>query len=500
MAQWTINTAIVLNQATGQVAINLAGQRIQVVVRGTTTAYPIIETGSLDPIPSSLLTVSPIGTLPPFIIETDTPEDLYLDWRDPGSTLQGGIGFEEVMREVALAARNAASVASSDAEVSRAAAQAAQAGLAGAVDAVTATALATVSGAVGGIPAQVGAAVTAQVTPIAAAAQASATAAAAAQVAAEGASSAAAASAVGVVRTVNGAYPDASGNVTVATGTGGSGSGGAVTSVAGKTGAVALVKGDVGLGQVDNTSDAAKPVSTAQAAALAGKASVVHTHTVSDVTGLQAALDSKAGVNNPVNASQVNAGTGVISPARLGSGTPGAGVFLRGDGTWATPPAGGGTGGGGAVDSVNGKTGTVSLDAGDVGALPTSTVYVASVAGRTGTVILGAADVGLGSVNNTSDAAKPVSTAQAAALAGKADDTAVLHKSGAETVAGVKTFAAAPVVPDGAFPVAKTAGLQAALDAKVGGTGITAITSITQAAYDALSSKSPTTLYVIVAS
>jgi hypothetical protein len=40
-----------------------------------------------------------------------------------------------------------------------------------------------------------------------------------------------------------------------------------VTSVAGKSGAVSLVKGDVGLGNVDNTSDVNKPVSTAQAAA-----------------------------------------------------------------------------------------------------------------------------------------------------------------------------------------------------------------------------------------
>jgi hypothetical protein len=40
-----------------------------------------------------------------------------------------------------------------------------------------------------------------------------------------------------------------------------------VDSVAGKTGAVTLDKGDVGLGNVDNTSDANKPVSTAQAAA-----------------------------------------------------------------------------------------------------------------------------------------------------------------------------------------------------------------------------------------
>lgn len=42
----------------------------------------------------------------------------------------------------------------------------------------------------------------------------------------------------------------------------------AVTSVAGKTGVVALVKADVGLSSVDNTADTAKPVSTAQQAAI----------------------------------------------------------------------------------------------------------------------------------------------------------------------------------------------------------------------------------------
>ena len=48
-----------------------------------------------------------------------------------------------------------------------------------------------------------------------------------------------------------------------------------VQSVAGKTGAVTLVKADVGLGSVDNTSDANKPVSTAQAAAIA-TATAIH--------------------------------------------------------------------------------------------------------------------------------------------------------------------------------------------------------------------------------
>jgi hypothetical protein len=44
---------------------------------------------------------------------------------------------------------------------------------------------------------------------------------------------------------------------------------------------------------------------------------------------------------------------------------------------------------------------------------------VASVNGRSGTVTLTPADVQLGNVNNTADIAKPVSTAQAAALAAK---------------------------------------------------------------------------------
>jgi hypothetical protein len=53
-----------------------------------------------------------------------------------------------------------------------------------------------------------------------------------------------------------------------ATGPTGAPGGSLVTSVAGKTGAVTLAKADVGLTNVDNTADTAKPVSTAQQAAL----------------------------------------------------------------------------------------------------------------------------------------------------------------------------------------------------------------------------------------
>lgn len=60
-----------------------------------------------------------------------------------------------------------------------------------------------------------------------------------------------------------------------------------VSSVAGKTGAVTLVKADVGLANVDNTSDANKPVSTAQQTALNLKAdasSVYSTTQIGDPT------------------------------------------------------------------------------------------------------------------------------------------------------------------------------------------------------------------------
>lgn len=67
-----------------------------------------------------------------------------------------------------------------------------------------------------------------------------------------------------------------------------------VTSVASKTGDVTLAKADVGLSNVDNTSDANKPISSATQSALDGKASSVHTHAIADVTNLQSSLDAKA--------------------------------------------------------------------------------------------------------------------------------------------------------------------------------------------------------------
>lgn len=75
----------------------------------------------------------------------------------------------------------------------------------------------------------------------------------------------------------------------------------AVTSVAGRTGAVTLAKGDVGLGNVDNTPDTAKPVSTAQQTALDGKAPLVNPVFTSGVTSVlsQNAFSAQAPSGNP---------------------------------------------------------------------------------------------------------------------------------------------------------------------------------------------------------
>lgn len=67
-----------------------------------------------------------------------------------------------------------------------------------------------------------------------------------------------------------------------------------------------------------------------------------------------------------------------------------------------------------AVLTVNGQTGNVVI-----------TNAVTSVNGQTGTVVLVKADIGLSNVDNTSDANKPLSTADVAALALKADATAI---------------------------------------------------------------------------
>lgn len=54
-----------------------------------------------------------------------------------------------------------------------------------------------------------------------------------------------------------------------------------------------LTKSDVGLANVDNTSDANKPISAATQTALNGKAASAHTHSEADITNLVSDLAGK---------------------------------------------------------------------------------------------------------------------------------------------------------------------------------------------------------------
>ena len=98
-----------------------------------------------------------------------------------------------------------------------------------------------------------------------------------------------------------------------------------VTSVAGKTGAVTLAKSDVGLGNVDNTSDANKPVSTAQATAIADAKAAgttaqtnLSTH-IKNTSNPHSVTKSQVGLGNVDNTADAN--KSVAYAAKIGSST-----------------------------------------------------------------------------------------------------------------------------------------------------------------------------------
>lgn len=85
-------------------------------------------------------------------------------------------------------------------------------------------------------------------------------------------------------------------------------------------------KNDVGLGNADNTSDLEKPISNSTQTALNGKANTIHSHVISDVTGLQTALNLKLDKVSTVDVEKVyikNAdGTQGMKPvSEFGGGT-----------------------------------------------------------------------------------------------------------------------------------------------------------------------------------
>lgn len=191
----------------------------------------------------------------------------------------------------------------------------------------------------------------------------------------------------------------------------GAGAGGDITinspvqSVAGRIGNVVLSKSDVGLTNVDNTSDANKPVSTAQAAANSSVQSA-------------AAADAAAKANT-------------------------ARDF--------------------AVNRANHTGQQPASSISDFNTAVTNASPVKSVAGKTGTVTLSKNDVGLSNVDNTRDIDKPVSTAQAAANTQilNAAETLVVEKS-----ENAKLYAIERSNHTGTQAISTVSGLQTALNNK----------------------------------
>lgn len=230
---------------------------------------------------------------------------------------------------------------------------------------------------------------------------------------------------------------------------------GNVTSVAGRQGAIVLTKADVGLSNVDNTSDANKPLSSAMTTALAGKEAAFAAGTTAQyrrgdktwqtldkaAVGL-ANVDNTSDANKPLSSAMTSALAGKEASLPAGGLTT---HYLRGDKTWVTHDKA--SVGLGNVDNTADSAKPVSTAQAAAIALKENAITAGTTAqyfrGDKTMQTLNAAAVGLANVNNTADSAKPVSTAQQAALDLKANLAS-------------PTFTGTPTLPAGTLGLTKT--------------------------------------------
>lgn len=225
----------------------------------------------------------------------------------------------------------------------------------------------------------------------------------------------------------------------------------------------AVTKAQVGLGNVDNTSDANKPVSTAQAAAIAAIVAddlVASTTVAPSKTAVntalatkQATLVSATNIKTINGASVLGSGDLVVTGTGVSDGTKGDIVVSAGATVYTV--------GNNAISNAKQATMPTKTYKGNTtgGTANPTDVPVATL--KTDLALV-KADVGLSNVDNTSDVNKPVSTAQQTAIDAKvANDLAAStsvapSKSAVNGALATKLDATAPVALTAATTLYKT--------------------------------------------
>lgn len=177
---------------------------------------------------------------------------------------------------------------------------------------------------------------------------------------------------------------------------------------------------------------------------VAGRALAEHAHTIADTTGLAAALTAREETANKGAANGYAGldGTGKVPTAQLPASVLGAVNYVGGWNAATNSPtmaqaieANKGfyfkvtTAGATSIDGeTDWKVGDWIISSGTIWEKVDNTDQVTSVAGRGGAVIVTKADVGLSNASDLAPADYPISTAQAAALAGKEPANAQIVK------------------------------------------------------------------------
>jgi hypothetical protein len=193
----------------------------------------------------------------------------------------------------------------------------------------------------------------------------------------------------------------------------------------------------VGLGNVDNTTDLLKPVSTATQTALNAKA---------NSTDVTTSLALKANLASPTFTGTVTIPTGasIIAPTGLVKGDVGLGSV---DNTTDL------------LKPVSTATQTALNAKANSADVTTSLALKANLASPTFTGTVSGIDktmVGLGNVDNTTDLLKPVSTATQTALNAKANSTDVTTSLALKANLASPTFTGTVTIPTGASIIAPT--------------------------------------------